>query len=302
VSKLILGYGEALLDVLPSGEVVGGAPLNFSVRAAQLCQPLGWQAALVTCLGTDPRAAKVMATLRDSLVDLTAIQVDDMLPTGFVNVSLDNGDPTYDIASDVAWDQIDFDETVAQLALRASAVCFGTLAQRSPRSRSTLWSLLDTADQAIKILDLNVRLPHPSVEIVERSLTLANVLKCNEDELNLLASWLDWADCREPRQVATRLQQYFKLDCVFWTRGARGCQLQRGEEVVNGEIPQFPRAPDADSVGAGDAASAALAVGLVAQWSPEKTVYLANSCGAFAASRSGATTALPPQILQQVQS
>ncbi len=322
MSQLILGFGEALVDVLPSGEVVGGAPLNFSVRAAQLGQQLGWTAALISRIGDDARGQKILGLLQSTLLDTCAIQVDPSRPTGYVDVTLQDGSPTYVIGRDVAWDAIAFDQTAHELSRRAAAICFGTLAQRSPLTAATLSSCLEIAGQAIKIFDINLRLPYPSLDIIQRSLHQADVLKCNEDELQLLAKWLELdtttgsqadnfdnstATSQNPsKQIAAQnqsaaisvsLQQRFDLNCVFWTRGSQGCILQRANRLTTAPVPSLPQAADADSVGAGDAASAALAIGLVARWPDEKIVQLANYCGAFAASQRGATTPFPSQSL-----
>lgn len=298
---MIIGFGEALVDVLPTREVVGGAPLNFAVRAAQLSQPLGWKAALITRIGSDARGEKILSRLHETALDISAVQVDPQQPTGYVDVTLDHGQPSYVIGEKVAWDAISFEPSVAELSSQAAAICFGTLAQRSPTSENTLARILDAATDAIKIMDINVRKPYPSAALIERSLHRSDILKCNEEELRLLAEWLQLEERREPVAIAAELQRRFELSSVFWTRGAEGCQLQRGSEVVSGSVPQIPKEANADSVGAGDAASAALAIGAVAGWPDQKTVELANWCGAFAASRSGGTTPLPDEILQQVE-
>ncbi|MCA9132188.1 MAG: hypothetical protein KDA45_03505 [Planctomycetales bacterium] len=300
MTKLIVGFGEALVDVLPSGEVVGGAPLNFSLRAAGLCRPLGWSAALVTRIGSDARGEQILQELARSQLDTSAVQVDLARPTGYVDVTLQAGQPSYVIGQNVAWDHIAFQPPVPSMAQRAAAVCFGTLAQRCPQTTATLDHFLNTAEQAVKIVDINLRQPYPDAEVIRHSLTLANVLKCNEEELRLLAKWLDLTQREQPQRIASELQETFQLDSVFWTRGASGCVLQRGAEQVDGAVPQLPRAENADSVGAGDAASAALAVGLVAQWPAERIVRTANYCGAFAASCRGATAPFPQDFLQQL--
>lgn len=306
MSELILGFGEALVDVLPSGEVVGGAPLNFSVRAAQFGQAMGFTTVLISRIGSDERGERILQHLQATPLDTSAIQVDSTHPSGYVDVTLDDGHPSYVIGPHVAWDHIAFDDSVAQFARRCSALCFGTLAQRCEPTRQTLARCLQAADHAIKIFDINLRLPHPPIELVDESLRQADVLKCNEEELLLLGDWLqlDVADSSSDRNAsvvtAIKLQQQYNLQSVFWTRGASGCMLQRGEQVTSGEVPQLPQAPQADSVGAGDAASAALAVGLVAGWSDEKIVALANYCGAFAASQRGATTPFPDDFLDKL--
>ena len=297
----IVGMGEALVDVLPTGEVVGGAPLNFTLRAAQLGSPRGWRTGMVTRVGDDPRGTRIVDTLRRGGVDTSAVQVDPELPSGFVDVSLVDGEPTYHIAEGVAWDRIALDASAVELAGRAAVICFGTLAQRSMTSRQTIDRLLQSAPSAIAILDANLRLPHPDASVIRDNLARASILKCNDQELSLLAHRLEWRGLEraEPRELAARLQEEFELEGVFWTRGADGCALQRGDRVVTAEVPKMTAEPHADAIGAGDAAAAALAVGLVAGWPDARIVAAANYIGAFAASRRGAVAPLPPDALER---
>ncbi|MEZ6133621.1 MAG: PfkB family carbohydrate kinase [Pirellulaceae bacterium] len=298
--RLIVGIGEALVDVLPSGEVVGGAPLNFSIRAAELGSVTGCSVALLTRIGADSRGEKILERLRDSHLDTCGVQVDSRLQTGYVDVSLESGQPNYTIGENVAWDAIAFDELAVDLAQRCNTLCFGTLAQRHTTTRETLKQFLDVAREAVKILDINFRRPLPTVDIIAQSLSAADVLKCNEDELLQLAEWLRLAERQQATEIASELQQQFELRCVFWTRGAAGCRWQSGHDIVDAQVPQLPAADNADSVGAGDAAAAALAIGLTLDWSPERIVRVANQCGAFAASQRGPTTPLPEEMLAAI--
>jgi len=306
VAPVVIGFGEALIDKLPSGEVVGGAPLNFSLRAAELGDFFGCEAAIVTRIGRDRYAEMILERLRASKLDLSAVQFDAVLPTGFVDVSLDpQGQPSYTIGRNVAWDAIEFDAATRDLAARASAsqtsaICFGTLVQLDQRSRATLLQFLAAVPSTIKILDLNLRHPLPSREIVTVSLKLADVLKCNLEELQQLAAWFELKERSDGSEIAEQLQLQFNLQAVFWTRGAEGCCWQAGAEQVVAEVPSLTAAPNADSVGAGDAASAALAIGLVLNWPPHRIVAAANLCGAFAASRRGATTPLSQAVLERL--
>lgn len=298
---LIIGFGEALIDKLPSGDVVGGAPLNFSVRAAELIARLDGDAAIVTRIGDDDDGKLIRGLLAQTKLDLSAVQVDSRLPTGFVDVDIDEQDqPSYTIGRDVAWDAIEFDSTVEVIARRANAICFGTLVQLGKVSQQTLFQFLSEAPTAIKILDLNLREPLPSLSTVALSLEAADVLKCNLDELQQLARWFELKERADGAVISQQLQDQFQLRCVFWTRGKEGCCWQSGAKQVTSPVPQLTAEPKADSVGAGDAASAALAIGLVHGWTPERIVAAANLCGAFAASRRGATARLSDEVLDTI--
>lgn len=216
-------------------------------------------------------------------------------------------------------DHIAPDDHCVSLSRQSAAFCYGTLAQRTAQAFDTLTLCLAAADHAVKIFDINLRKPYPSVELIERCLKCADMLKCNVEELLLLADWLGLQEGNErerhdaqsltqhstasvnlARNIATQLQVSFNLSGVFWTQGDQGCVLQRGPLMTTAEVPKFPVAPDADAVGAGDAAAAALAIGLVANWPDDKIVAAANLCGALAASQRGATTPFPGNFLREL--
>ena len=156
----IVSFGEALVDVLPSGEVVGGAPLNCAIRAAELCTIAPHQASIVTRLGADERGERILSRPRETKLQIDSVQVDGHLQTGYVDVQFHDGHPEYTIADNVAWNAISWDPQVAELAQQAVCICFGTLAQRHQASRLTLQRLLECAPaEAVKILDINVRKP-----------------------------------------------------------------------------------------------------------------------------------------------
>lgn len=314
-APIIVGFGEALIDVLPSGEVVGGAPLNFAFRASELTRAWQWPVALVTRIGKDPRGKAIEQVLERGTVDMQWVQHDPALPTGYVDIQLQDGHGVYQFGANVAWDNIQLEPSTLRLAQQAAAVCFGTLAARNATTRATLRAFLAAADRAIKVLDINLRLPLPSADVVLECLQAADVLKCNEDELVEIAQLLaietsaSTAGAAEKneehwREVATHLLKQFSLRAVFLTRGEAGCQWQDNEQIVSGsqpvDIAPWPTVPNADTVGAGDATSAALVVGLVAHWTPQRIVDAANLMGAFAANTRGPTTAAPIELLSRI--
>lgn len=314
-APVIVGFGEALIDVLPSGEVVGGAPLNFAFRASELTQARQWPVSLVTRIGKDSRGKAIEQVLERGKVDMQWVQRDPELPTGYVDIELKDGHGVYQFGDNVAWDNIQLDPSTLRLAEQAAAVCFGTLAARKATTRATLRGFLAAAKQAIKVLDINLRLPLPKAEVVLECLEAADVLKCNEEELveiaQLLALETSASKIDAParveehwQKVASLLLKRFSLRAIFLTRGEAGCQWHDNQQVVSGSRatgPQpWPAVANADTVGAGDATSAALVVGLVAQWAPQRIVDAANLIGAFAASTRGPTTSAPKELLSRI--
>lgn len=183
----IMGIGELVWDLLPDGRQLGGAPVNF----AYWCNRLGAEGYPVSAVGSDDLGREAFDRLAATGLDLGYVQR-NALPTGRVNVTLSgNGIPEYDIVEGVAWDALEADAGTLELAARADAVCWGSLAQRSETSRRAIAAILEaTRPECLKVFDINIRQHWYSREIVTASLGQADVLKLNEDELPLVASLL----------------------------------------------------------------------------------------------------------------
>ena len=167
MNKIIVGMGEALWDVLPEGKKIGGAPANFAYHVSQF----GFDSRVVSAVGRDADGQEILDVFAQKKLTCEIEQVD--YPTGTVQITLDAvGVPCYEIKEGVAWDNIPFTDDLKRLALSTRAVCFGSLAQRSPVSRATIQRFLDTmpdGEDQIKIFDINLR-----QQYVVMSLTLAS--------------------------------------------------------------------------------------------------------------------------------
>ncbi len=298
----IVGLGEALFDVFADRQVVGGAPLNAAVHAHQLASTLGGSGVPVSRIGRDELGRRLLDELSARGVPTAAIQVDDRRPTGRVLVTLRGGEPDYEIVRDAAWDHIEFTDDLRRLAEGCDAVCFGTLAQRGPRSRETILQFLRHAQQAIRMFDVNLRQAFFDEGVIRQGCELATVLKLNEQEMPQVRGMLGLEDVGPSGadRPAMELRERLALDAVVLTRGALGTALYTSGGKAEGEPVRFPMHPGADSVGAGDACAAGVLVGMLLGWPPERTVALANAAGAFVASQPGATPQLPRDILRRV--
>lgn len=298
----IVGIGEALYDLFPEREVLGGAPLNVVVHAQQIAAPLGGRAVMVSRVGADERGERLRAELAARNLDASYIQTDSERPTGTVRVTLDHSEPSYDIVRDVAWDRLEFTPELSTLATTCDAVCFGTLAQRANPARETIVRFLEAATQATRLFDVNLRHYDYIEGILYRSFELASFAKMNEAELRTIAQKLGLRNqlASEPRDIdemADGLRKTFGLRAVILTRGAAGTTLFTEDGQMGGPAVRYRPEPNADHVGAGDACSAGLLLGMVRDWSPMDTLALANRMGGFVASVPGATPVLPPEIL-----
>jgi fructokinase len=285
---LILGIGELLWDVLPEGPRLGGAPANFSVMAGRL----GNHAALLSRIGRDDLGRRALQQLEPLPVDTSAVEIDPEQETGRVTVYFQEGQPHYTIHQPAAWDFLDLSDEWIRLAERADALCFGTLAQRSPQSRQTLQTLAaETSSKCVKIFDVNLRAPFYSAEIIQESLELATVFKMNDAEVPLVLSLLGLRiENVDPlRQGAERLLDEFPgLQMVAVTRGGNGSLLVRRDEWH--DHPGIP-IKVADTIGAGDAFTAAMTHYLLRGADLATLNEAGNRWGGWVASQSGA---MPP--------
>jgi fructokinase len=285
----ILGIGEVLWDLLPTGPQLGGAPANFAFHA----RALGAEASLVSRIGDDSWGRKILDRFRRRGLPTEGIAVDSAAPTGTVSVRISSdGQPQFTIAENVAWDRIEADPAALALASAADALCFGSLAQRSSESRNGIRRLVAAAPlNALRVFDINLRQNYYSAEVVSASLKLANVLKINEGELEVLAGMLELPGETEER--IRRLAVGYELSVVALTRGDRGSLLYR-----NGQWSDHPGISTRveDTVGAGDAFTAAMIVNLLAGRSLDEINRRANEVAAYVCAHRGATPDLPASL------
>jgi fructokinase len=297
--KTIVGLGEILWDLFPQGKQLGGAPANFAYCASLL----GDNGIAASRIGSDALGDEAFDRLRSLGLETSFIQRDPDNATGTVRVSLDSqGEPSFVITENVAWDLLAWTPEWRELALQADAVCFGSLAQRSPQSRETIRRFLGTVRPgALRIFDVNLRQSFYSPENLRDSLGLADVVKLNHEELHRVLDLLrlsrGQANTSEQSLARDLLRAYgLKLVCV--TRAAAGSILVGADDT--NEHPGFP-VKVADTVGSGDAFTAAL-THHVLRGSPLPTINeAANRMGAWVASKAGATPALEPEILDRVR-
>lgn len=284
----IAGIGEALFDVFPGGlRRLGGAPVNFAVHAGQLIAGNG-RAIAISRVGRDPLGREIRAALTSFGLDDSFLQEDADRPTGEVLVSVsDAGDPSYEILCNVAWDAIEYTDDLGRLAASCDAVCFGTLAQRSERSRQSIQQFASDARSAWRLFDINLRQHFYDASILERGFALATAAKLNQDELIAVARLFQLEP--DPQVIRRR----FALEHLIYTRGERGTVICADAGVYEGTPARFERQPDADSVGAGDACAAAVTIGILSRWPLQQVADFANQVGAYVASRAGGAPKLP---------
>jgi fructokinase len=287
----VIGLGELLWDDFPDGRRPGGAPANFAFQANQL----GCHGQVVTRVGVDSSGDELLAELSAKGLDLSAVQRDADHPTGRVSVTLDaHGHPQYVIHAGAAWDFLQQDAAL-EVALRAaSAVCFGTLAQRSPASRAAIQAAVRLVPAgALRVYDVNLRQNYYAREWIEASLRHADIVKLNDEEVAILSGLLELPG--DEAAFGKQLIADFGPRLVCVTRGARGCLLVSADAVhdIPGRAVKV-----ADTVGAGDAFTAGLVASQLRGWPLPLCGEFANRVGGLVASRPGAMPDLKREFAQ----
>jgi fructokinase len=244
---------------------------------------------MLSAVGDDDLGRGAIAALGERGVETTAVQVNKR-STGQVLVELDDsGVASYQFAEDSAWDRLEWNNQLQGLAATCDAVCFGTLGQRSEQSRDSIRAFVKSMPKsALRILDVNLRAPFYDDDLIKASLALANVLKLNDAELPLIAML---NNCHgSDVQIMQQLADKYRLRCVALTRGDKGAILLNAEAVseLPGTIVEV-----ADTVGAGDAFTASMTLGLLARKPLDAINRNAISVASYVCSMPGATMAFP---------
>lgn len=248
---------------------------------------------MVSRVGHDDLGDTGIAALESLGVDCSHLQRDPRHPTGTVAVTLGpSGDASYVFAPDTAWDHLAWEPRLEQLAAAADAVCFGTLGQRSQESRETVRRFLAAATRAARVFDVNLRQHFHSPELIRDSLAIATVLKLNDEELPVVAAACGIAD-ENPLATVRQLADRYGLRLAALTRGAAGSVL-----VADGVVSTRPAAAPVivDTVGAGDAFTAAVITGLVRGRPLEAIHDHASRLAAFVCGCRGATPRIPANL------
>jgi fructokinase len=288
----ILGIGEVLWDLLPDGPQLGGAPANFAYHS----HALGASACVVTRVGHDAFGRAIFRNFKEQGIAEETIQVDDDAPTGTVTVALsEHGVPTYKIHKNVAWDRLEVTPEALHAIHEADAICFGSLAQRCELSRASIQTLVAAAPaKALRVFDINLRQDFYSPEVIEQSMLLANVLKLNDAELAIVSQLFGFQG--STRHQIELLAQKFGLRLVALTRGAAGSLLfDAGRWSDCSSIPMTV----VDSIGAGDAFTAALVLGLLNKIEIDEINTFADEVARHVCSCRGATPPLPRKLAER---
>lgn len=275
---IVVGIGELLWDVLPTGKKAGGAPINFVYHATQL----GAEGYAISAVGKDELGEEIVQELDNNHIAHCIESVD--YQTGTVEVTLEKGIPTYNIIENVAWDHIPVSSKAIEIVKEAKAICFGTLAQRNMDSQKALTELLSYApEDALRFFDINIRQNYYSKELILDLLEKANILKINDEELEMLRPMMglegDYEVC------CKALLEKYGLKYVILTAGSKFSAIYSTDE---NSVIGTPKVAVADTVGAGDSFSGAFVYSILAGKSLKEAHRKAVNTAAFVCSKEGA--------------
>ena len=285
----VVCFGEVLWDIFPDYCVIGGAPLNVALRM----QSFGVTTAMISAVGNDDLGAKILKYTFEKGLKTDLIQVSNKYKTGTVELFLnDEGSASYAIHKPVAWDYIELTNPNTEVVSSADVFIFGSLVCRDSVSKETLLHLIDACN--ISVFDVNLRPPDYSLDLIVDLMTKADIIKLNDEELDIVADYLDCSNKSYNEKIKS-LAEDAKTNCICVTNGSKGATL-----YINGEFyaNKGYQVEVADTVGAGDSFLASLIYKLIIQkTSPEDALDYACKIGALVASKSGANAVIQPEEL-----
>ncbi len=283
----VIGMGEVLWDMLPDGKILGGAPVNFAYHAMQL----GAVGVAISSVGDDELGREIMDSVDDKGI-INCIAVNNY-PTSTVGVTLKDGQPEYTIYEGVAWDFMELIPDANKVLKQADAVCFGTLAQRSPGSHDAIMGALKLVpEKCLKVYDINLRQKYYTKELISESLRVANVFKINDDEVEFYKQLFGLEGSET--DVCQKIKETYSLEYLALTKGDQGSYLFHADEV---SFVATPKVEVQDTIGAGDSFTSAMVMGILSK-KPLKEIHAkAVELSAFVCTQKGATPILPGKIL-----
>lgn len=282
MTKKIICFGEMLWDVFPDGEVAGGAPMNVALNLKQL----GMDVEMISRLGKDEHGQKLKEFVKEYGLPLTQIQEDETYPTGKVIVNnADKENIKYEIIEPAAWDFITLTDKNLGVVQEAKTLIFGSLGVRNEESWKTLYHLVH--QPLLTVFDINLRAPFIDFYKIDSLLGYSDILKINEDELEILA---DFFELKRGGDLAEKLCRYleeeYPIETICITLGSQGAMMYQNGQFTR---HQGYKVEVQDTVGAGDAFLSGFVKMYLEGKKPQEILDFACKLGAYVASQKGGT-------------
>ena len=295
MAKKVICFGEMLWDVFPDGAVAGGAPMNVALNLQQL----GVDVTMISRVGKDEDGQKILDFVKGYGLSLTSIQEDENQPTGQVIIDqADKENIQYDILEPVAWDFISLTPENQELVANADALVFGSLAVRNEKSWQTLYHLVH--QPLLTIFDVNMREPYIDFYKIDSLLGYTDILKINEDELEILADFFELKDKRDglAKALCDYLVEEYPIETICITHGGKGAMVYKDGSIIS--HPGY-KVQVEDTVGAGDAFLSGFVKMYLEGKNLKDTLDFASKLGAFVATQKGGTPRYSLQDLEKMR-
>ena len=274
----IIVFGEVLFDRFPDGaSVLGGAPFNVAWNL----HAFGLAPIFISRVGDDTLGQTISSTMNGWGMSTSFLQLDHSHPTGTVDVSIENNEPSFDIINDRAYDFIDYN-SIGQLPEDA-ILYHGSLALRSRVSVETLRRIRQNS-RASTFVDINLRPPWWDLDLITDILSSSRWAKLNASELHMVVSGASGLE-----QKAGQALKLYGLEYIVITLGKDGA-LALSSEGARYSIAPESNADIVDTVGAGDAFSSVMLLGELKRWPLETTLNRAQEFASAIVGVQGATT------------
>ena len=287
-----LSFGEVLWDVFPDYKKPGGSPANLAYHL----HCLGNKSVLLSRVGDDKDGNELIDFLKSKGLSTDYIQIDKNLPTGRVTVQIDeHNEPSYTIHQPSAWDHITLENISTEFLKSLDAICFASLSQRNNISADSIRQILSaTAEDCLKVFDLNLRPPFIDRASILKTIEQSDVIKMNEEEFRTIG---EWTGSQNPAEY---LLSNDPSKMIVLTLGEKGSAMYTADGYI--ENPAFPINNKGDFVGVGDAFLACFTHLVLKKEKPECLLELANRYAACVASKKGGMPDLPAEILELINS
>ena len=283
MSKKVICFGEMLWDCFPDGEVAGGAPMNVALNLKQL----GVDVEMVSRLGNDAYGEKLKDFLATYSLPLRLIQEDSEHPTGKVLVDdTDKENIKYEIVEPSAWDFIELTSANQETVAKADALIFGSLGVRNETSWKTLYHLVH--QPLLTIFDINLRAPYIDFYKIDSLLGYTDILKINEDELEILADFFELKRKGDglAKDLCDYLVEEYPIEAICITHGSKGAMVYKDGKIIS---HSGYKVKVEDTVGAGDAFLSGFVKMYLEGRNLKETLDFASKLGAYVATQKGGT-------------
>lgn len=286
----IICFGEMLWDMLPTGKMPGGAPMNVAIQLKNM----GNNAVIISRVGTDDLGNELLRFIKDNGLSTQFIQHGQTHLTGVVKVNVeDKNNVSYKIVKPVAWDYIGVENDALEAVKHADCFVFGSLSARSEETFNTLKKLLEVAK--FKVLDINLRPPYYDKETIEFLLKNTDLLKLNHLELEEISAW--FFPQGTVQENLHQLSELFNIDTICVTLGEEGAMLLHQQEFF--QSPGF-EVEVVDTIGSGDSFLASFISNFLQNVALENALVEACAVGAWVATHHGASPLISKEEIQLI--